>query len=64
MAHKPVDYLSYVVMLYNHSEFYPGVVMWELWSGAQTPYLDLRNQEVKGKVNTMCESSKWWCLVQ
>ena len=24
--------------------------MWELWSGAQTPYLDLRNQEVKGKV--------------
>ena len=31
--------------------FHPGVVMWELWSGAQTPYLDLRNQEVKGKVN-------------
>ena len=34
--------------------FYPGVVMWELWSGAQTPYLDLRNQEVKGKVNATC----------
>ena len=29
-----------------------GVVMWELWSGAQTPYLDLYNQEVKGKVNS------------
>ena len=28
--------------------------MWELWSGAQTPYLDLRNQEVKGKVNATC----------
>ena len=64
MAHKPVYYLSHVVMLYNHSEFYSGVVMWELWSGAQTPYLDLRNQEVKGKVNAMCESSKWWYLVQ
>ena len=24
--------------------------MWELWSGAQTPYLNLRNPEVKGKV--------------
>ena len=30
--------------------FDPGVLMWELWSGALTPYLDLRNQEVKGKV--------------
>ena len=27
-----------------------GIMMWELWSGAQTPYLNLRNQEVKGKV--------------
>lgn len=31
-------------------DFYTGVVMWELWSGAQTPYLNLRNSEVKGKV--------------
>ena len=32
--------------------FHPGVIMWELSSGAQTPYLDLRNQEVKDKVRT------------
>ena len=38
--------------------------MWELWSGAQTPYLDLRNQEVKGKVMEYIYSSshqeKYW----
>ena len=65
MVHKPVYYLSHVVMLYIIMVgFHPGVVMWELWSGAQTPYLELRNQEVKGKVRTTCDSSKWWCLVQ
>ena len=37
--------------------------MWELWSGAQTPYLDLRNQEVKGKVNATCGINHFAAIV-
>ena len=27
-----------------------GIVLWELWTGGQMPYSELRNQDVKSKV--------------